>query len=58
MYNSAQASSDKAEPFLQVGMITSYFDIEAVMLAFLTTCVAVGVLTIIACQERSCTEFM
>ncbi|KAF5836518.1 hypothetical protein DUNSADRAFT_5849 [Dunaliella salina] len=34
----------------KVGMITSYFDIEAVMLAFLTTCVAVGVLTLIASQ--------
>lgn len=31
-------------------MITSFFDIEAVMLAFLTTCVAVTVLALITSQ--------
>lgn len=38
---------------LQVGMITSFWDIEVVALAFLTTCVAVTVLALIACQVRS-----
>ena len=39
-----------AHAHTQVGMITSYFAIEAVMLAFLVTCVAVGLLSLIACS--------
>lgn len=45
-----------AEAFL-VGMITSFFDIEVVAIAFLTTCVAVAVLAIIACQVSCRTRF-
>lgn len=34
-------------------MITSFFDIEVVALAFLTTCVAVAALALIACQVNT-----
>ncbi len=47
----AHVRAMRSEAFL-VGMITSFFDIEVVMLAFLATCVAVAALALIACLVR------